>query len=472
MSAPFTVALPVVERLPVLDGIAPADAADAFRDLPGLALLESARPGRAGRWSFLVAEPVAVLDGSTRGDDPFAETRAALTRLDRSPLPPGAPPFAGGLVGHLSYDLGRRLERLPARAVDDQGLPDLRLGLHAWSIAWDGRDGRAWLTGRAVEGDVAGLARALAGVRTRAEAAARVPARGEPAFPRLVFRSEPDLTTWLARVGAVQAAIASGELYQANLTRRLVAPFDGDPWPVFRRLRAGEPAAFSAFIDLGGDPETGVRRAIVSASPEPFLALDASGRVRTDPIKGTRPRGRTRAEDRALAGELLASGKDRAENTMIVDVLRNDLGRVCRPGSVRVPRLWRLERTPSVQHLVSTVTGRLVPGSDAFDLLAATFPGGSITGAPKIRAMELIESLEPVRRGPYCGAALWVDAGGAMGSSILIRTFVADGRRLTLHVGGGITWRSDPAAEWEETRTKARGPLRAIGASVQGEEER
>ena len=472
MSAPLTVAPTFLERLPVLDGIPPADAADAFRDLPGLALLESARPGRAGRWSFLVAEPVAVLDGSTRGDDPFAETRAALTRLDRSPLPPGAPPFAGGLVGHLSYDLGRRLERLPARAVDDQGLPDLRLGLHAWSIAWDGRDGRAWLTGRAVEGDVAGLARALAGVRTRAEAAARVPARGEPAFPRLVFRSEPDLTTWLARVEAVQAAIASGELYQANLTRRLVAPFDGDPWPVFRRLRAGEPAAFSAFVDLGGDPDTGVRRAIVSASPEPFLALDASGRVRTDPIKGTRPRGRTRAEDRALAGELLASGKDRAENTMIVDVLRNDLGRVCRPGSVRVPRLWRLERTHSVQHLVSTVTGRLAPGSDAFDLLAAAFPGGSITGAPKIRAMELIESLEPVRRGPYCGAALWVDAGGAMGSSILIRTFVADGRRLTLHVGGGITWRSDPAAEWEETRTKARGPLRAIGASVQGEEER
>jgi len=472
MSAPFTVASPALERLPVLDGIAPADAADAFRDQPGLALLESARPGRAGRWSFLVAEPVAVLDGSTRGDDPFAETRAALTRLDRSPLPPGAPPFAGGLVGHLSYDLGRRLERLPARAVDDQGLPDLRLGLHAWSIAWDGRDGRAWLTGRAVEGDVAGLARALAGVRTRAEAAARVPARGEPAFPRLVFRSEPDLTTWLARVEAVQAAIASGELYQANLTRRLVAPFDGDPWPVFRRLRAGEPAAFSAFIDLGGEPATGARRAIVSASPEPFLALDASGRVRTDPIKGTRPRGRTRAEDRALAGELLASGKDRAENTMIVDVLRNDLGRVCRPGSVRVPRLWRLERTHSVQHLVSTVTGRLAPGSDAFDLLAAAFPGGSITGAPKIRAMELIESLEPVRRGPYCGAALWVDAGGAMGSSILIRTFVADGRRLTLHVGGGITWRSDPAAEWEETRTKARGPLRAIGATVEGEEER
>jgi para-aminobenzoate synthetase component 1 len=300
----------------------------------------------------------------------------------------------------------------------------------------------------------------------------------------------------MARVEVVRGAIAAGELYQANLTRRLVAPFDGDPWPVFRRLRTGEAAAFTAYLDLGraapepgtsracgdalepgnasemaraGDP--GAHRAIVSASPEPFLALDAAGRVRTDPIKGTRPRGRTRAEDRSLAAELLASEKDRAENTMIVDVLRNDLGRVCRPGSVRVPRLWRLERTPSVQHLVSTVTGRLAVGLDAFDLLAATFPGGSITGAPKIRAMELLDSLETVRRGPYCGAALWVDAGGAMGSSILIRTFVADGRRLTLHVGGGITWRSDPAAEWDETRTKARGPLRSIGAVVDGEED-
>ncbi len=464
----------VLERLPALDGIAPADAADAFRDLPGLALLESARPGRAARWSILTAQPVAVLEGSPPGDDPFAEARAALARLDRSPLPPGAPPFAGGLVGHLGYDLGRRLEHLPAQAIDDQGLPDLRLGLHAWAIAWDGRDGRAFLAGRAVDRDDGALERALAGVRARAEAGVRVPLRGEAPFPRLVFRSDTDRRGWEARVEAVRVAIAAGELYQANLTRRLVAAFTADPWPVFRRLRAGEPAAFAAYLDLGiaaGGPvgAAASRRAIISASPEPFLALDAAGVVRTDPIKGTRPRGRTRAEDRRLAAELLASEKDRAENTMIVDVLRNDLGRVCRPGSVRVPRLWRLERTPSVQHLVSTVAGRLAPGRDAFDLLAATFPGGSITGAPKIRAMALIESLEPVRRGPYCGAALWVDGGGAMGSSILIRTFVADGRQLSLHVGGGITWRSDPAAEWEETRAKARGPLRAIGATVDGE---
>ena len=201
----------------------------------------------------------------------------------------------------------------------------------------------------------------------------------------------------------------------------------------------------------------------MSASPEPFLSVGPGGRVATDPIKGTRRRGATREEDRALAAELLASAKDRAENVMIVDVLRNDLGRVCRPGSVRVPRLCRLERTATVQHLVSTVTGRLAPGRDAFDLLSASFPGGSITGAPKIRAMEILETLEPVRRGPYTGAALWLGPDGSMASSILIRTFVADGQRLSLHVGGGITWRSDPAEEWDETVAKARGPLRAIG---------
>jgi para-aminobenzoate synthetase component 1 len=265
-------------------------------------------------------------------------------------------------------------------------------------------------------------------------------------------------------VEAVRAAIARGDIYQANLSRRLSSPFRGDPWPLYRAVRTGDPALFAAYLDLGrADADGKGPRAIVSASPEPFLSVDHEGFVATDPIKGTRPRGATPEEDRALAAALLASAKDRAENVMIVDVLRNDLGRVCRPGSIRVPRLCRLERTATVQHLVSTVTGRLAPGRDALDLLAASFPGGSITGAPKIRAMEILEELEPVRRGPYTGSALWLGPDGAMASSILIRTFVADGTRLSLNVGGGITWRSDPAAEWDETEAKARGPLRAIG---------
>jgi para-aminobenzoate synthetase component 1 len=269
----------------------------------------------------------------------------------------------------------------------------------------------------------------------------------------------------MAGVERLRDHIARGDIYQANLTRRLETPFHGDPWNLYRRLRTGDPSLFSAFLDLGPSQLTGHPRALLSASPEPFLSVDARGQIKTDPIKGTRPRGRTASEDRALARELLASSKDRAENVMIVDVLRNDLGRVCRPGTVRVPRLCRLERTAAVQHLVSTVTGELGEGRDAFDLLAASFPGGSITGAPKIRAMEILEGLEPVRRGPYTGALGWLGPDGAMQTSILIRTFVADGRRLTLHVGGGVTWKSDPAGEWDETVVKARGPLGAIGGT-------
>jgi len=460
----------VVRRLPMLDGIAPMDAAERFRDLPGLALLESARPGRTGRWSYLSADPIDVLETPAGGADPFTGARSLLARMAPGVLPaadadsaPDVPPFAGGLIGFLGYDLGRALERLPALAVADQPLPALRLGLHDWVLAWDRRRGAAWLAGRAVDGDIARLERRLDAVVARVARAgspAEVPDDAGPS----VFTSGVPHNGWVRNVEAVRAAIERGEVYQANIARRLEAPFAGDPWPLFRRLRTGDPALFAAFLDLGPSPETGAPRALLSASPEPFLSVRRDGLVSTDPIKGTRSRGRTREADGRLARELLASAKDRAENVMIVDVLRNDLGRVCVTGSVRVPRLLRLERTAAVQHLVTTVTGRLRPGLDPFHLLAAAFPGGSITGAPKIRAMEIIEGLEPVRRGPYCGALAWIGPDGAMGSSILIRTFVADGARLTLHVGGGITWRSDPEAEWEETVAKAHGPLTAIGA--------
>jgi para-aminobenzoate synthetase component 1 len=479
-----------VLRLPTLDGIAPIDAAEGFLDLPGLALLESARPGRTGRWSYLTADPVVVLDAPAEGRDPFAEARALLERVGDGPTSaatgasaatgsgssagagtsaaPDAPPFAGGLVGYLAYDLGRRFERMPSVARVDQHLPMLRLALHDWAIAWDRRTGTAWLAARAVDGDAARRDRRVRDVLARLDALARGEVRrGDGraivSAPTSFVSGTPH-AAWLTGVEAVRDAIAGGEIYQANLTRRLEAPYASDPWPVFRRLRTGDPALFAGYLDLGPSPATGAPRALLSASPEPFLAVDADGGVATDPIKGTRPRGRTREDDRAFARELMASGKDQAENVMIVDVLRNDLGRVCVPGSVRVPRLLRLERTAAVQHLVTTVTGRLRPDADAFDLLAATFPGGSITGAPKIRAMEIIEGLEPVRRGPYCGTMLWLGPDGRLGSSILIRTFVADGERLTLHVGGGITWRSDPQDEWDETIAKASGPLSSIGA--------
>jgi para-aminobenzoate synthetase component 1 len=465
-----------LERIPELSDSRPIDVAEGFRDLPGLALLESARPGRNARWTYLTADPIAVLASPAAGGDPFAVARQLLGRLETRSIEAGsdAPPFLGGLVGYLGYDLGHELERLPTLSRDDQGLPILHLALHDWVVAWDRRTGTAWLGGRALSRDVRRLDRRLAEVRERiSDPRSSSPTAPEASSNReLTFTSSLERPAYEAGVEAVRDEIARGEIYQANLTRRLETAFDADPWPLYRRLRTGDPSLFSAYLDLGRAPETGPSgpRAILSASPEPFLSVDRSGVVKADPIKGTRPRGRTREEDRSLACELLASGKDRAENVMIVDVLRNDLGRVCLPGTVRVPRLCRLERTAAVQHLVSTVTGRLAAGHDAFDLLAASFPGGSITGAPKIRAMEILEGLEPVRRGPYTGALGWMGPDGAMATSILIRTFVADGRRLTLHVGGGITYRSDPAAEWDETVAKARGPLSAIGGrEVAGE---
>jgi para-aminobenzoate synthetase component 1 len=447
------------DRLPELDGVAPMDVAERVRPLGGLSVLESARPGRNARWSYVTAAPRLTLEEPAAGSDVFATARRALARLDRGRLPAGGPRFAGGFVGWLSYDLGRRLERLPSIAIEDQPLPLLRLQLHDWVLAHDRLSGEWWLGGRALDTDARRLERRLGEAREAALApAVTSPATTEPSS--FALRSGLSRAEYEAGVEAIREAIATGEIYQANLTRRLEAAFDGDPWPLYRRLRTGDPALFAAFLPLDGSG----RRAILSASPEPFLSVDTEGRVATDPIKGTRPRGRDRNEDRRLARELLLSEKDRAENVMIVDVLRNDLGRVCEPGSVRVPRLCRLERTATVQHLVSTVTGTLEAGRDPFDLLAASFPGGSITGAPKIRAMELLETLEPVRRGPYTGAAGWIGPDGAMQTSILIRSFVADGEKLTLHVGGGITWRSDPAAEWQETVDKARGPLGAIGA--------
>jgi para-aminobenzoate synthetase component 1 len=447
----------------------PIDLAERLRDLPGLAVLESARPGRNARWSFVTADPLVVVDRPSDGRDPFARPRALLRRMTATPAGPGVPPFSGGLVGYLSYDLGRRLEVLPSRAHDDQQLPLLRVGVHDWVLAIDRMSGDVWLGGRAFEGNVDRLDRRLRDVRERLDGLRpSVPSRVDPAGDEvpggLVFTTGLDRDAYRAGVAAIRHDIARGQIYQANLTRRLETPFSGDPWPLYRRLRTGDPALFAAYLDLG-PMAAGSPRAILSASPEPFLAATPGGLVASDPIKGTRPRGRTREEDRELACQLLASAKDRAENVMIVDVLRNDLGRVCRPGSVRVPRLCRLERTAAVQHLVSTVTGQLAQGRDSFHLLAAAFPGGSITGAPKIRAMEILEGLEPVRRGPYTGALGWIGPDGGMRTSILIRTFVADGRRLTLHVGGGITWGSDPDAEWDETVAKARGPLAAIGGT-------
>jgi para-aminobenzoate synthetase component 1 len=259
-----------------------------------------------------------------------------------------------------------------------------------------------------------------------------------------------------AAVARIRDYIAAGDVYQVNLAQRFHCAFVGSPLALYRRLRARNPAPFGAYLDFDG-------ATIASISPERFLRLDATTRsAEARPIKGTRPRGSTPGRDRALARELMESEKDRAENVMIVDLLRNDLGRVCRPGSVAVPKLFALESHPTVHHLVSTVTGVLADNADAFDLLRAAFPGGSVTGAPKIRAMEIIAELERAPRGLYCGAIGYVSATGGMDFNIPIRTIVLQNGAATFHAGAGIVWDSEPAAEYQETLAKARTLIEAL----------
>jgi para-aminobenzoate synthetase component 1 len=260
-------------------------------------------------------------------------------------------------------------------------------------------------------------------------------------------------------VTRVRDYIVAGDIFQANLSQRLEAPLEEDPWHLYRRLREVNPAPFAAYLEFDGVY-------VASASPERFLRVEPDGRVETRPIKGTRPRGQSPIHDAALSRSLWDSEKDRAENLMIVDLLRNDLSRTCRPGTVRVPELFALEGYQTVHHLVSTVVGQLAPGMDALDLLAAAFPGGSITGAPKVRAMEIIAELEPSRRGVYCGSIGYLSTTGAMDTSIVIRTLVALGGRVTFSVGGGIVADSDPEGEYQETLDKARALVTALAGAV------
>lgn len=288
--------------------------------------------------------------------------------------------------------------------------------------------------------------------------------RGAPDLPALDWAGQAEWKSdwspagYAAQVGRVLEYIRAGDIYQANFTQRWIArrPAALDALMLYRRLRAISPAPYGALI------QDGRGNAIVSASPEQFLTLSADGRVDTKPIKGTRPRSRTPEIDRAMAAELEASEKDRAENLMIVDLLRNDLGRVARTGSVTVPELNRLYSFSSVHHLVSTVTANLRPGLGPFDLLRATFPGGSVTGAPKIRAMEIIDELEAARRGAYCGAIGWIGLDGAMELSIAIRTMTLTGDQVIAQAGGGIVADSDPEAEHAEALTKARPMLATL----------
>ncbi|GAB3381555.1 anthranilate synthase component I family protein [Azotobacter armeniacus] len=427
----------------------PAIYFERIRQAPGAVLFDSGQPAsQRGRYDLLSAWPLARLSpepGET-GSDFLHRLRQATASLGYAKV--RGLPFAGGLMGYLSYDFARRLERLPATAHDDQELPDAELGLYAWALISDHHSRTTELVCHP----------SLDSTECeRLQQLFVVPAKIQAAEFHLDADFTPDLTSddYRLAIERILAYIQAGDCYQVNFAQRFQASFRGDPWAAYKALRQACPTPFAGYQSLG---EGG---AILSFSPERFLRI-THGQVETRPIKGTRPRGRNAEEDRLFADELRNSPKDRAENLMIVDLLRNDLSRSCQPGSVRVPELFVLESYPNVHHLVSCVCGELALGKDALDLLAGSFPGGSITGAPKIRAMQIIEELEGKRRSAYCGSLFYLDVRGELDSSIIIRTLLARNGRISCWGGGGIVADSDWEAEYQESITKVRTLLETL----------
>jgi para-aminobenzoate synthetase component 1 len=439
---------------------------------PEPAILESGPGfGPAGRWSVLAAYPRLVFEavGSRwsiradsgafeQGDDPLARLEA-LTREHRLADPadeadPDACPFQGGLIGFFGYDLAPLLERLPRKAPRDSRLPDVRMALYDTAVAIDRERG----TTAILAWDLTGEGRDAVDRRARFW---RRALRDAAASPRRVARSTLSEAVcnytrdeYLAAASRAIEYIHAGDVFQVNLSQRFEARGKVDALDLYLRLRRESPAPFSAFLrwrDL----------AVASASPESFHQTRGD-RIVTRPIKGTRPRGDSPDADAALAAELTSSPKDRAELIMIVDLERNDLGRICRYGTVEVTEAVTLESYAQVHHLVATVEGRLREGVGPIDVVRATFPGGSITGAPKIRAMEIIDELEPTRRSLYTGAIGYLSRGGASGFNIAIRTVLVEGDRVRYQVGGGIVADSSAEAEYEETLHKGRGMRRVL----------
>ncbi len=471
---------------PLVEELSPApsawEAALRFADYPFFLFLDSAAAGPPlGRYSFVTADPFATL--FVRGREVYAPAPRRYASGDPwgalaeylAPFPtatvPGLPPFQGGAAGLFGYGLCHHVERLPPARRDDFRVPDMAVGLYDWVLAFDHQAGRAWLLSTGYPQRLeAGRQRAegrLRWARQVLQSPPRPPRPPRPPAltsadlaPRFPLADHPGVTSSFSRadyLAAVRRAVEyvhAGDCFQVNLAQRLLHPATLPPLELYGRLRERNPAPFAGYFDLGDF-------AVASASPERFVRVER-GQVETRPIKGTRPRGATPEEDRRRADELLRSAKDRAENVMIVDLLRNDLGRVCAYGSVRVEAVCRLESYRHVHHLVSEVRGRLREGKGPVDLLRAAFPGGSVTGAPKVRAMEIIAELEPVARGPYCGSLGYVGFDGSMDTSILIRTFTAGRGWYQFPVGGGIVADSTPEGEYAETLYKAEGLLRAL----------
>lgn len=427
-----------------------------FANKPWSMLLDSAdSPHPDGRFDVLVADPVCTLttqDGQTTiepqngervvvNDDPIRTLQTVIERIFGKVQQTSGQfqrvPFTFGALGYFGYDLGRSFENLPQRAEQDLSMPDMAVGLFTWSVVKDNHSGAFFVC----------RAHADAGpddtqLRNWLDTA--------PQDTQFALTSDwsanMDKAAYKEKLAAIHAYLQAGDCYQVNLAQRFSADFDGSPYAAYQILKEANHAPFSAFIHLP-------HGAVLSISPERFLSVK-DGKVQTKPIKGTRPRQNNPELDSQMQERLRQSEKDRAENLMIVDLLRNDLSKHCRAGSVDVPALFEIESFPAVHHLVSTVVGELENGHSPLDLLRGAFPGGSITGAPKIRAMEIIEELEPHRRNLYCGSIGYLDVHGRMDTSICIRTLICEDKRIHCWAGGGIVLDSDADAEYQECLDK------------------
>ncbi len=435
-------------------------------------------PPRLGRYSFMGFDPFLVM--RSRGDDITLITDGAEERrkgnpfdilgellekykIDTRDLPV---PFTGGAVGYFSYDLCHFIEKLPIKAVDDLNLPECYLGFYDAIAAFDHRENKTYIVSTGFP--------ELEEEKRRRRAEARLnelrnlvllspPPRPVPEsqpLKRIELKANFSHEGYLAAVAKAREYIGAGDIFQVNLSQRFEAELNVQPYELYKRLRRINPAPFAGYLNFDG-------LNVAGASPERFLKV-LGDLVETRPIKGTHPRGKTPEEDKVMAEDLLKSVKDRAENIMIVDLERNDLGRVCRYGSVKVTELAILETYPTVFHLTSTVVGRLRENKNRLDLLKASFPGGSITGAPKVRAMEIIDELEPTRRSVYTGSLGYLSFNGDMDLNIVIRTIIVKGGRAYFQVGGAIVYDSEPEAEYVETLDKGRALMQALGP-VNGE---
>ncbi|WP_425060574.1 Aminodeoxychorismate synthase component 1 [Sporomusa carbonis] len=453
----------------------PADVFALFAEQPYSVFLDSGMDSNGmGRYSFIARDPFLVFSSKeqtihikdkngnrTFDGNPFTELKRLLN-IYKTQKVPGLPPLTGGVIGYFSYDMGYLLEAIPGLSQDDLGNPDSFFGFYDTVLIFDHYTGKTYIAanGFPEQDEAVRLKRAENRIEELTALVSQAKRLPEPQAqtPEGEYNCRFTKQEHCSIVQKGIDYIAAGDIFQVNLTQRFDAKVTVPPYELYRYLRHINPAPFASYLNFG-------EVIVASASPERYL-LVTDRMVETRPIKGTRPRGKDPESDRKLREELLASDKDRAELVMIIDLERNDLGRVCEFGSVRVPDLIRLEEYATVFHLVSTVVGKLSDGKDVIDLVMASFPGGSITGAPKVRAMEIIDELEPVRRSIYTGSIGYIDFNGDADLNIVIRTFIIKGDRAYYQMGGGIVADSVPELEYQESLDKARALMRALGYQV------